>query len=189
MKSATAEIWEEFGDSLRDFIRRRVNDPQDAEDILQEVFLKIHAHIHTLQDNDRLVPWLYQVARNTLIDYYRKQRPMLEISEMYLDGAQQVDEDPAAQLAAGLRDFLACLPAEYRQALVLTELEGLKQAELAGRTGLSLSGAKSRVQRGREMLRQALLECCHFEFDRRRHIRDYIPRQDCCDQCRQPGLG
>lgn len=180
----TAEIWEEFSQGLLDFIRRRVNDPDDAEDILQEVFLKIHSRIDTLKDGDRLAPWLYRITRNAIIDYYRKQRPFVELPENLELEPKPEDGEPAAQLAAGLRGFMACLPEKYRQAVVLTELEGLKQAQLAERLGISLSGAKSQVQRGREMLRQSLLDCCHFEFDRRGNLRDYFPRQDCCSNCR-----
>ena len=178
-----SKIWEEFNQSLLGFIRRRVNDPDDAEDILQEVFLKIHTKIDTLEDGDRLVSWLYQITRNTIIDYYRSRRPADELPESLVVDPEPVESDPTAQLAAGLREFITCLPDKYRRALVLTELDGLKQAELAGRMGISVSGAKSRVQRGREMLRQALLECCHFEFDRRGGVLDYTPRPDCCDTC------
>jgi len=178
-----SKIWEEFNQSLLGFIRRRVNDPDDAEDILQEVFLKIHTKIDTLEDGDRLVSWLYQITRNTIIDYYRSRRPADELPESLVVDPEPVESDPTAQLAAGLREFMTCLPDKYRRALVLTELDGLKQAELAGRMGISVSGAKSRVQRGREMLRQALLECCHFEFDRRGGVLDYTPRPDCCDTC------
>ena len=178
-----SKIWEEFSQSLLGFIRRRVNDPDDAEDILQEVFLKIHTKIDTLEDGDRLVPWLYQITRNTIIDYYRSRRPADELPESLVVDLEPVESDPTAQLAAGLREFMTCLPDKYRRALVLTELDGLKQAELAGRMGISVSGAKSRVQRGREMLRQALLECCHFEFDRRGGVLDYTPRPDCCEMC------
>ena len=70
----------------------------------------------------------------------------------------------------------------YSEALLLTDYEGLSQRELATRLGLSFSSAKSRVQRAREMLRQLLLDCCHFEFDRLGRVVDYQPRCDCCTQ-------
>jgi RNA polymerase sigma-70 factor, ECF subfamily len=183
MIPSVTDLWEEFSSTLLAFIRKRVDDPQDAEDILQEVFLKIHNRIETLQDQERLVPWLYQITRNTIIDHYRKQRALAELPEDLVEEPEPIESEPAAQLAAGLRSFMACLPPKYRQAVALTELEGLKQAELAQRLGLSVSGAKSQVQRGRQLLREALLDCCHFEFDRRGNLRDYIPRQEFCRQC------
>jgi RNA polymerase sigma-70 factor (ECF subfamily) len=183
MDRSTVEIWEAFGLKVRKFITNRVADPLDAEDILQDVFVKIHMHLDELQDDRRLVPWLYSVARNAVIDYYRQRRPGVELYEDLLDESNFQEEDPTAQLAEGLETMMACLPENYRRPLVLAELKGLKQKEVAERLGLSLSGAKSRVQRGRILLRQVLEDCCHFEFDRRGNLMEYIPRQDCCENC------
>jgi RNA polymerase sigma-70 factor, ECF subfamily len=75
------------------------------------------------------------------------------------------------------------LPDPYRDAIVLTEFDGLSQKELAGRLGISVSGAKSRVQRGRALLKRQLLDCCQFEFDRGSVI-DCNPRQNStCPEC------
>lgn len=181
----TTQIWEEFSQSLYRFIRARVSDPDDADDILQDVFLKIHTHIDSLQGDDRLASWLYQVTRNTIIDHYRAKRPVDELPETLAVDPLPIESDAESELAAGLREFMvASLPDIYSQALVLTEIEGLKQAELAERMSISLSGAKSRVQRGRDALYQALMECCHFEFDRRGGVVNYTPRPDCCASCR-----
>ena len=79
-----------------------------------------------------------------------------------------------------IRGAVAGLPEPYREALLLTEYEGLTQQQLAERVGISLSGAKSRVQRGREKLKQILLDCCHVELDRRGGIIDYQGQCDCC---------
>jgi len=189
MTITTQDVWEQFSRRLRAFILRQVADPADADDLLQEVFVKIHTHIDTLRDEERLVPWLYQVARNTLIDHYRAQRPSVELPETLAVEDEPADEDVLRQLAAGLGYMLVGLPDKYRQALDLAELKGLPQRELADRLGISLSGAKSRVQRGRRLLRAALLDCCHFEFDRRGHVIDYAPRPDCCRRCCEVQLG
>src|SRR5262252_2378026 len=90
------------------------------------------------------------------------------------------DDDIVSELLPCIRAMVLSLPAQDRQALILTEYQGLTQKELAQRLGLSLSGAKSRVQRAREKLKQQLLACCHFELDRRGHIIDYQPRCVCC---------
>ena len=74
--SDTQLIWREFGDDLRLFILRRVNSPEDADDLLQETFIKIHRKLDTLEDRERLNAWVYQIARNTITDYYRRQRPV-----------------------------------------------------------------------------------------------------------------
>jgi RNA polymerase sigma-70 factor (ECF subfamily) len=196
---STAEVWEAFHRQLFAFIRRRVDDPQDAEDILQDVFLRVHSRLDGLRDRDRLAPWLYQVARHAVIDHYRLRRPDLPLPDgfpadpSWSGSADQADAwaepDPAGEIASGLRDMIATLPGNYREVLLLSEIQGLKHKDIAARLGLSLSGVKSRVQRGRELLRQDLWSCCHFEFDRRGHLINYQPRPDCCRQCcEQPPL-
>src|SRR5450755_4926357 len=99
------------------------------------------------------------------------------------------DDDMVSELLPCVRAMVLALPDQDRQALVLTEYQGLTQKELGERLGLSFSGAKSRVQRAREKLKQELLSCCHFELDRRGHILDYQPRCDCCEQsaCSEEG--
>ena len=183
MNPGTAEIWEEFSQQLKAFIVKRVDDPLDAEDILQETFIKIHSNIGTLRNQERLTPWLYRIARNTLIDHYRSQKIYLDLPESLPDSTKPFDEEPEAHLALGLRDLVNCLPEKYSQALGMAEFEGKTQEEIARLLGLTLSGAKSRVQRGRALLRQELLDCCHFEFDRRMHVLDYTPRQEYCQHC------
>jgi len=178
MLLTTEKVWEEFNTGLKQFISRRVPDEASAEDVLQEVFLKIHTRIDTLRDKERLPGWIYAIARNAIYDYYREQKTLVP------DMPPELPEDPfdnvVAELAPGIRRMVESLPAEYREALVLTEYEGLSQRELAERLGLSYSGAKSRVQRAREKIKQMLLDCCHFEFDRTGHVINYQPRCSCC---------
>ncbi len=180
MTVTTENVWREFSDRLRGFIAKRVSTDADADDLLSEVFVKVHARIDTLEDDARLAPWLYQITRNTLTDHYRRRRPPGTDLEG-IEAAQPEDEyDAAGLIAASMQDLVDRLPVKYRDALALTEFEGLTQAEMAGKLGLSLSGAKSRVQRARAMLRDELLACCHFEFDRRGHVIEYQPRRQCC---------
>jgi RNA polymerase sigma-70 factor, ECF subfamily len=181
MVMTTEKIWEEFHPRIKQFILKRIPDEHNAEDILQEVFLKIHARIDTLRDEEKLQSWMYQIARNVIADYYRQHKATVALSEaLLLPEEPVVDDDVVKDLLPGVRRMVDSLPDEYRQALLLTEYEGLTQRELAERLGLSLSGAKSRVQRAREKLKTMLLDCCHFEFDRLGKIIDYQPRCACC---------
>ncbi|HET7838366.1 MAG TPA: sigma factor-like helix-turn-helix DNA-binding protein, partial [Rectinemataceae bacterium] len=118
----------------------------------------------------------------------RARRPRAELDEDIeaAYGSPELEEDPAARLAFSLRETVDELEEPYREALILTEYEGLSQAELAARAGISLSGAKSRVQRAREKLKALLLACCHFELDRRGGIIDY---QERCCRCGPAGKG
>lgn len=180
----TVDVWERFSVDLQQFIYRRVANRQDAEDLLQDVFLKIHSRINTLRDEDRLAAWVYQIARNTITDYYRRNDPLVDLPEILPEQRDENDEqDAIAQLSVGLYDMIASLPEIYRRPLIMSEIKGEKQAVVADQLGLTLSGAKSRIQRGRSMLKQSLLDCCHFEYDRRGGVIDYYPRQECCAQC------
>jgi RNA polymerase sigma-70 factor (ECF subfamily) len=149
-----------------------------AEDILQEVFLRIHSRIHTLMAPDKLESWIYQIARNAIIDHYRLSREAA-LPQIDIPSAAMPDEPDAAETLS-LRDMVETLPEPYRQALILTEYDGLTQAELAAKLGISLSGAKSRVQRARAKIKDALLTCCHFELDRYGRVIDYWKHCCCC---------
>jgi RNA polymerase sigma-70 factor (ECF subfamily) len=183
MPRTTEDIWNEFSQQLRGFILKRVPDPADADDILQDVFVKLHTRIDTLRDGDRIASWLYQIARNTIADFYRASRASIPLPETLTVEDEPQESDAAERIAASLKSMVAALPDRYRQAVALSELEGLTQQQVGERLGLSLSGAKSRVQRGRAILRDQLLDCCHFEFDRVGNLIDYTPRPDCCRHC------
>lgn len=181
VNTSVETVWNIFNAPLARFIRKRVSDEDIAADLLHDVYVKIHTHMDTLHDDDRLQAWIYQIARNTIYDHYRRQKPTVEISDsLAASDDAEAGDDVSARLAESLHSMIDCLPEEYRVALRLTELEGISQQELANRMGLSLSGAKSRVQRGRKMLRETLLACCHFEFDRLGKVIDYYPHCQCC---------
>jgi RNA polymerase sigma-70 factor (ECF subfamily) len=182
MSADTALIYRDFDAGLRRFLGRRLSDPAAVEDVLQETYLRIHRRANSLREPGRLQGWVYQIAHNALVDHYRRQRETLELTETV---PADIDDENEAQraLARSMRDLLGCLPEKYGQALLLTEFEGLTQQALAERLGLSLTGAKSRVQRAREKLREALLDCCHVELDRLGHVLHYEPR---CAACADP---
>jgi len=195
--SKTEEIWEKFCCQLISFIRKKISNPAAVEDIFQDVFLKIHSKVDTLKDETKIRSWVYQIAQNTVIDYYRKHRSdSMDIERVKLIKDQyeeiyseriipndNIDADKTSaeqEIASGLREMVESLPEKYRQALLLVEFEGLSQIKLAKKLGISVSGAKSRVQRGRRMIKDALMRCCHFEFDKYGTIIDSHPITCCC---------
>jgi RNA polymerase sigma-70 factor (ECF subfamily) len=151
---------------VRRFIARRV-EPAALEDLVQEVFLKVHESAGELRDADRLGPWLFRIARNIVVDHLRKRRTRTHASLDETD--EPMTPEPEInfnkEMAAWFRPMMDLLPEEYRVALELTEIEGLTQRELAERAGLSLSGAKSRVQRAKQLLEGVVRACCDFEVD------------------------
>jgi RNA polymerase sigma-70 factor (ECF subfamily) len=174
-------LWDQYCCRLLAFIRRRVANDADAEDILQEVFIRVHRSLCCSSEWNKPESWIYRVTRNLIIDYYRRRRDWAEIPEDLIEEADFDELEAEAGLALSLRETIDALPEPYRQALILTEYQGLSQKELAEKLGLSFSGAKSRIQRARLKLRDLLLACCHFELDRRGGIIDYYQRCCCCN--------
>ncbi len=178
-------LWDGLSVSLKDFIRKRISNEQDTEDILQEVFYKIHSKIDDLKDYDRIHAWIYKITRNTIVDYYRKKDKHIELTENIEDLASKLDEDISSnkEIAACLQAMIENLPEKYKQAITLTEFQNITQKELAAKLGISISAAKSRVQRGRLMLKETLLGCCHLEFDHRGNVIDYKHKSKNCKFC------
>jgi len=165
---------------LKSFIYNRVNDEELSEDILHDVFLKVHSNIDNLKDSSKLNGWIYQITRNSIIDYYRSKKQTSSLQGIDIeDGREELSA--SKKLEPAVRAFLKNLPLIYKEALILTDYKGLSQTELAKRLNLSVSAVKSRVQRARKMLKDMFLECCHFEFDKFGTIVDYHPR--CCNNC------
>ncbi|MCI0534779.1 MAG: RNA polymerase sigma factor SigZ [Verrucomicrobiales bacterium] len=183
MNATLEHIWNEFAEKLGQFIRARVSDPATAEDILQDVFVKIQKRLGELQDPAKIQSWIYLIARNAIIDQYRSRKETVEVPES-LSAEPDNHNGEIEELKASFRRMIYSLPEPYREAVVLTEFDGLTQQQLADRLGISLSGAKSRVQRGRAQLKQMLDECCTFEFDRRGKVIDCTPRaKNACKEC------
>jgi RNA polymerase sigma-70 factor (ECF subfamily) len=184
----TTRLWNNYHETLRAFIARRVESRDAADDILQDVFLRTYRQLPSLRDETKLQSWLYQIARNAIVDHYRSRRTTdgaLDEVALETDDERNTAEQ---ELASCLRPMIESLPATYRDALVQSDLDGVTQREIAERGGISLSGAKSRVQRARAMLKEQLEACCRFEFDRRGRLVDYTPHacgdgDDCADAC------
>lgn len=158
-------VWRTYGKRLAAFIRRRIDDDTVADDILQDVFLRVQQNLSALRRPERLQAWLYQIARNAVIDHYRSRDFMEVLPESIQQEEPDSREVALREMAECLEPMIDRLPPPYRDALRLSEIEGLKQRTIAQILGLSLSGAKSRVQRGRTMLRELFIECCHIYRD------------------------
>ncbi|MCB2294533.1 RNA polymerase sigma factor SigZ [Clostridium algoriphilum] len=177
-------LWEEFSIPLKKFISKRISNQQDNEDILQEVFLKINSNIVTLKDKQKLHAWIYRIAKNTIIDFYRNNNYIKEI-ELIEDSIKVTDENFSMneEILGCLKPMINHLPEKYKQAIILTEYKNITQKELSEQLGISLSGAKSRVQRGRKMLKDMILDCCSLEFDKTGNIIDYKYKTKGCKSC------
>lgn len=164
---------------------KRVENEEDADDILQEVFIKIHNNVGGLMDHSKIHVWIYSITRNTIIDHYRKNNKKYEILELPEDIESFTEKESSynLEIAHCLKNMVNTLPDIYKQAIILTEFKNMTQKELSEKMGISLPGAKSRVQRGRKKLKEMLLDCCCLEMDRRGNIVDYKHKSDECKYC------
>ena len=179
---AARGAWRELEAKLRPFIARRVRSEVDVDDIVQDVFLRIQRGRAGLRDEERFGAWVYQVARSAIVDHQRVAAKYRVVDDAGHEEQplEVLDDDRAVEeeLAGYLAPFAAMLPSPYREALTLVELEGLTQKQAAEMLGISLSGMKSRVQRGRVQLRKALEDCCHIALDARGRVVSCEPRPD-----------
>lgn len=177
----SGRAWRALEAKLRPFVAKRVRG-DDVDDVVQDVFLRIQRGLPSLRDEQRFGPWVYQVARSAIADHGRanSRHPLAESKAPEPAVPPEAIDDRAVEreVAAYAALFVSMLPSPYREALTLTELEGLTQREAAEMLGLSLSGMKSRVQRGRTKLRAALEDCCHIALDARRRVVGCEPRAD-----------
>jgi RNA polymerase sigma-70 factor (ECF subfamily) len=177
------KVWEEYHLRLRAFIKSRISDDTATDDVLQNVFLKMHTGLASLKDETKLKSWLYQIARNAIIDYFRSHKSTVELSDQLPQPETDLGEQATQELSECLQPMIQLLPENYRETIILSEVKGLTQKEVAQVQGTSLSGAKSRVQRGRALLKNMLSECCRLEFDHSGRLCGYERKRSSGDNC------
>jgi RNA polymerase sigma-70 factor, ECF subfamily len=183
--------WNEIESRLRPYVARRVASP-DVDDVVQEIFVKIQGGMANLRDGERFGGWVYRIAQNVIADFgrARSRDPLARTTEPTKEPDSAVESQEDAALQADLGEcvalFVARLPSPYREAITLTELEGLTQKDAADMLGISLSGMKSRVQRGREKIRDMFEDCCRISVDGRGKVVDCQPRalEEVPEDCR-----
>ena len=178
--SHTAQLWNDYHSKLHGFIESRVGDASTADDILQEVFVRIHSRIDTLRNANKIRSWIYQITRNAIIDHYRAKKTTQEVPETLAAVEAEPSDQARREIAGCLVPMIQTLPETYRQTMMMSEIDGLTQKQVAEKQGLSVPGAKARVQRGRAKMRDMLLDCCQFQFDHQGRLMDYDDRDGAC---------
>ncbi|PWJ43130.1 RNA polymerase sigma factor SigZ [Sediminitomix flava] len=161
---STTSIWNNFRTELFAFIITKVNDKEIANDILQDVFVKIHLKAGSLKQEEKLTSWVYQLTRNTIIDYYRKKNILTyteEFQDIWDDDSESEDENKICVNC--INPFIQQLPPNDRDALEQTVYGNISQKDYAEKTGLSYTATKSRIQRARGKLKDMFLNCCLAE--------------------------
>lgn len=158
------QLWMEHKIALNNYILKRVKDKELTNDILQEVLLKVYNFCLKTSGVKNVRSWLYQIAHNTMVDHFRKENRTGKI-ERQIEHPEE-DENLAFKDALEyIEPLLNFLPAKYAVPLKLSDLEGMKQDDIAKKLNLSLSATKSRIQRGRSLLKAEFITCCHLETD------------------------
>jgi RNA polymerase sigma-70 factor (ECF subfamily) len=158
MDNLNQELYKE----LKRFVFGKVKNMQDAEDIVQDVFIKAQLKSTQLDDATKFTGWMYTITRNSIIDYYRQKKKWVE--EQLPEGEEEYNSFNDCVFNC-LKQLMHTLPSPYREALELTEIQHVPQKELAEKLGISYSGAKSRVQRARQMLKEKMNELYKIETD------------------------
>jgi RNA polymerase sigma-70 factor (ECF subfamily) len=194
---STETLWRQFSEHVQAFVRTKVSGDDVAEDILQDIFMRIHKGIGNLRHEDRVQSWVFGIARRAIADHYRKkgrdkenpaggdigddeavEDPVLNITDF--EGSQDVHEEVLSWLIPMIDE----LPEKYSKPLKMADVEGKTQQEVADQLGLSLSGAKSRVQRARQKLGEVLAACCEVEFGTEGRAIAYRKlEEEKCDDC------
>ena len=163
--TTSIQIWEEHSEKLRAFICSKVNGEEHCYDILHDVFLKITEKEERIKLVEKPASYVIKMAQNSIFDYYRSRKKLIQQAQE----EEGVIAEPLTNIQLAdccLLSFIKKLPPSYSEALILTELEGMSQKDLAEKLNISYTGAKSRVQRARKMLKEAILACCPYKFDK-----------------------
>jgi RNA polymerase sigma-70 factor (ECF subfamily) len=175
--------WRDIEERLRPFVARHVASA-DVDDVIQDVFVRMQRGLGDLRDDERFDAWMFQIARSAIGDQgrARAKHPLPVTADLPEPPAEPADDDDreAFRLLSGcVAMFVARLPSPYREAVTLVELEGQTIREAAAIAGISVSGMKSRVQRGRAQLRALFEQCCEIALDARGKVTEFTPRVPC----------
>ena len=176
------QVWGEYQSGLKAFLHSKISNHDDVDDLLQEILIKTHQSLHTLKSRDRIKPWLFRIAKNASIDFYRQQnqRRTLAVEDYW-----KPDNDSSfhKDLASCLTPFLNTLSSESSELLTKIDLDGESQKAYAEKMGITYSTLKSRVQKSRAELRRLFDDCCHFSLNQRGEITDCDAKGNDCDSC------
>ncbi|MCK6263384.1 RNA polymerase sigma factor SigZ [Vibrio sp. ZSDE26] len=174
-------VWSEYRTSLKAFLHKNVSNPDDVDDLLQEILIKTYNNLGKIKDKNKIKPWLFQIANNTIIDFYRKSGKTTE--EINDDVWETEPEEIVQELSTCVVPFIKALPDEHADLLTEIEIKGVSQKEYAQSKGIKYSTLKSRVQKSRTLLHKLFNDCCDFSIDSQGNLLDYEKKTSQCGKC------
>jgi RNA polymerase sigma-70 factor (ECF subfamily) len=173
--------WKDLSGKLYGYLLVNVNNEEVAKDILQDVFLKVIEKKELYKSDNNYQGWVFRITKNMLIDYFRKNKTHNEL-QVVMDNKVSFEDLPETykDLMPALDEFINNLPSKYKEPLILSDIEGMNQKQIAEKLSLSLSGAKSRIQRARKILKENFLKCSTYEFDKQGRVIDFHPNGERC---------
>ncbi|MGH1385754.1 sigma-70 family RNA polymerase sigma factor [Kordia sp.] len=176
----TTEIWERYADDVKRLIMSKVKDAQITDDLVQEVFLKVHAKLETVADERKIKPWLLSVSRNTTLDYFRKSNKEVPLEK---EETISISEEYTHSEKDCLPGIIKNLPKKYRDPLFLSDIKGIKQAAIATQLKLPLATVKSQIQRGRKLIVQGYMDCCDYKLNDKGFLTGEVKDKKECKVC------
>jgi RNA polymerase sigma-70 factor (ECF subfamily) len=173
-------LTEDISRQVRAYVSKLTHDKEQADEVSQQVLLKMHEAIGSLKDEQKLGSWLKRIVYTTLMDYYRKQKKNLSLS---FDEEKELTQEDTSQANLALIDciqsLLQGLPDEQQQLLKAIEIQGISQAQYARDYHLPLSTVKSRVQRAKQKIREQITSNCFLQVDSYGNVIEYrLPKNN-----------
>ncbi|NOH78216.1 RNA polymerase sigma factor SigZ [Vibrio sp. RE86] len=179
------EVWGQYQKALKSFLHSKVSNPDDVDDLQQEILLKTHQNLSSVKDADSVKSWLFQLANRTIIDFYRKRARQQRDSELQAEDLwfEQEEATLEQEMAECIKPFVDALPSDQSSLIDAVDLQGESQKRLAEKVGVSYSTLKSRVQKGRLELRKLFEDCCTLQLDKHGNVMECEAKSNSCGRC------
>lgn len=176
----TQQVWSKYADDIKRFILSKIKDDVITDDILQDTFIKVHTKLHTLKDITKLKSWIFSIARNSILDYFKASNKTFEFANFE---SETIAEENAHTEKDCLRGILKNLPKKYRDPLFLSDIKGLKQQEVATQLNQNITTTKSQIQRARKLIAKGFMDCCGYVLNEEGKLVGEIQDKDDCKVC------
>ena len=177
----TKVIWEHYHQDLKRFIFSKIKDDQVTDDLLQEVFIKVHTKINQLADENKIKSWLFSIARNIVMDHLKSAKQVEILKEDSISTEKEVNSDHSEEDC--LPGIINHLPDKYKRPLYLADIKGIKQTDIAKKLNLPLPTVKSQIQRGRKLIVQGYMECCDYKLNKKGKLVGERKEKKYCKMC------